>query len=454
MWDEGTESNWSKLSEGMMLEITDWRKRHPRATLTEIEAAVDGLWAKARAQLIQDAALASEARAISHGGGESWSRCPGCGGHLESWGEKVRKLSAHHDQWIELKRSYGVCPACRARVFPLDEELGLLPGSLMPSLVEDLALLGSWVPFRQAAKLVGHCRKVEVSEAMVRRCTEKSGQTWVELQREEMEALEAEMGEAVEGPALQQLSMDGAMVPLLHGEWGEVKTLAIGTIEEAGPEGEVHAGDLSYFSRMTDHRSFGRLATAETHRRGTERAGKVCAVVDGAEWQQSFIDLHRPDAVRILDWCHGAEHLGKAGQAAFGAGTAAASEWLGIQLHRLKQGEPEEVLRSLRVLCRDMAEGQGTDGGAVKVVQGSLEYLEKRREQIRYAEFQAKGYPIGSGAVESANKLVVEARLKGSGMHWARDHVNPMVALRTVVCSDRWGEVWPQIIRRLGNGPK
>ena len=57
--------------------------------------------------------------------------------------------------------------------------------------------------------------------------------------------------------------------------------------------------------------------------------------------------------------------------------------------------------------------------------------------------------PAGSGAVESANKLVVEARLKGSGMHWAGEHVNPMVALRTVVCSGRWGEVWPQISRRV-----
>ena len=59
------------------------------------------------------------------------------------------------------------------------------------------------------------------------------------------------------------------------------------------------------------------------------------------------------------------------------------------------------------------------------------------------------GYPIGSGAVESANKLVVEARLKGSGMHWARDHVNLMVALRTIVCSDRWEEAWPQISQRI-----
>ena len=246
---------------------------------------------------------------------------------------------------------------------------------------------------------------------------------------------------------------------MLHGEWAEVKTLAIGTIEEPNLRGEVHARDLSYFSRMMEHRGFARLATVETHRRGTERAGEVCAVVDGAEWQQKFIDLHRPGAVRILDWCHAAVHLAKASQAAFGSGTAAASEWLGVQLHHLKHGEPEQTLRDLRALCRELGQeldqelarkGAGGDGAeAAKAVRSSLEYLEKRKGQIRYAEFQAEGYPIGSGAVESANKLVVEGRLKGSGMHWAREHVNPMVALRTVVCGDRWEEVWPQISQRL-----
>ena len=328
--------------------------------------------------------------------------------------------------------------------------MGLLPGSLTPSLAEDLALLGSRLPFGQAAELTGHFRMVDVSEATVRRTTERSGQAWVELQREAVEALEAEPREAAEGPALQQLSVDGAMVPLLHGEWAEVKTLVIGTIEEPASEGEAHARELSYFSRMMDHQSFARLATVETHRRGTERAARVCAVMDGAEWQQKFIDLHRPDAVRILDWCHAAEHLAQAGQAAFGAGTAALSEWLGIQLHRLKHGEPEEVLGSLRGLCRELEQRESGVDDEGKAVKGSLEYLEKRKGQIRYAEFHAEGYPIGSGAVESANKLVVEARLKGSGMHWARKNVDPMLALRTVVCSERWGEVWPEICRRLG----
>ena len=329
--------------------------------------------------------------------------------------------------------------------------MGLLPSSLTPRLAEDVALVGSWLPFRPAADLIAHFRGVEVSEATLRRFTERAGQAYVESQTEEEEALESELPEAPPGPALQQLSVDGAMVPLLHGEWAEVKTLAIGTIKESEVGGEVHAGELSYFSRMTDHQRFGRLATVETHRRGTETAGTVCAVVDGAEWQQKFIDLHRPDAVRILDWCHAAGHLAQAGQAAYGGGSAEHSEWLGVQLHQLKHGEPEEVLGNLRRLRQELEQrGCRTEDG-VKAVEGCLEYLEKRRGQIRYAEFQSQGYPIGSGAVESANKLVVEARLKGSGMHWASKNVDPMLAMRTVVCGDRWKEAWPKINRKLRN---
>ena len=175
-------------------------------------------------------------------------------------------------------------------------------------------------------------------------------------------------------------------------------------------------------------------------------------------------EVHRPaparrGAVRILDWRHGAEYLARGSQAAFGSGTAQASDWLGRQLHELKHGEPEGLLENLRGLCRELGDSGEGDGGALKIVKTSLGYLEKRRDQIRCVEFQAQGYPIGSGAVESANKLVVEARLKGSGMHWARSHVDPMLALRTVVCSDRWEEVWPQISQRLrekarGSGSK
>ena len=289
-------------------------------------------------------------------------------------------------------------PPVRRGFSPLDEELELEPGSLTPNLAEDMVLLGSWMPFAAAVQLIGHFRRVVVSEATVRRATEKSGQAYVELQTAQVEILEKEMPEAPQGPTLQQMSVDGAMVPLLHKEWAEVKTLALGSVEEPvleSGEWAVHAKGMSYFSRLSGHQSFARLATVETHRRGTEKAGKVCAVVDGAEWQQKFIDLHRPDAVRILDWCHAAEYLAKAGQAALGAGTAAASEWLGVQLHQLKHGDPGQLLSNLRELRKELEAAGGGDIEAVKVVKGSLEYVGKRQEQIRYAQFHVRRQRLG-----------------------------------------------------------
>ncbi|TAK28866.1 MAG: ISKra4 family transposase [Chloroflexota bacterium] len=332
---------------------------------------------------------------------------------------------------------------------PLDDELGLLPGHLTPSLFESVVRLGTWMPFLPAAKMVAAFTRVDLSKPTARRLTEGAGQAYVEVQAAQVATIERDLPASPAGPAIQQMSVDGAMVPLVHKEWTEVKTLAIGTVgAPSGAKGEIRTMDLSYFSRLADAATFTRLATVETHRRGTEKAGRVCAIVDGAEWAQTFIDMQCPEAVRIPDWGHAAEYVVAAAQAILGAGTAATSDWLSVQLQELRHGDPDTVLEAVRSLPQAVPEDALSEE-ARAVVAGSLAYLEKRREQIRYAEFAAQGYPIGSGAVESANKLVVEARMKGAGMHWEREYVDPMLALRTIACSDRWEEDWPLIVDRL-----
>jgi hypothetical protein len=244
------------------------------------------------------------------------------------------------------------------------------------------------------------------------------------------------------------------MAPLVGGEWAEVKTLALGVVQEPAlnrrGELQIQTTTLPYFSLLADDETFGRLATVETHRRGTETAGVVCAVVDGAEWEQGFISLHRPDAVRIVDWAHAVDYLAAAAQAGDGAGTVRAQNWLAAQRHTLTHGDPQEVLAALQALRAEVTAAPAADGtddtGPWAVITRSLESLEKRLPQIQDAAFAAQGYPRGSGSVESAHKLVVEARLKGAGMRWACTHVNPLVALRTVACGDRWAEAWPQIM--------
>ncbi len=76
------------------------------------------------------------------------------------------------------------------------------------------------------------------------------------------------------------------------------------------------------------------------------------------------------------------------------------------------------------------------------LIREKLAYLQKRETHMQYPTYQAAGWPIGSGSVESANKGVVEARLKGAGMRWGRQNVNPMLVLRNAVCNRQWNETW------------
>jgi hypothetical protein len=191
--------------------------------------------------------------------------------------------------------------------------------------------------------------------------------------------------------------------------------------------------ELSYCSRLGDVPGFERATLLETHRRGLEQATAVAAVTDGAEWLQGFIDYQRADAVRILDFAHAAEYVSAIAQAVRDAGYRLPTRWLAGVLHRLKHEGPARVLAHLGRLCQRCRDPE---------VGKKLQYLSTRTAQMQYPTYQAAGWPIGSGMVESANKLVVEARLKGAGMHWKPEHVNPMLLLRNAVCNDRWEETW------------
>jgi hypothetical protein len=301
--------------------------------------------------------------------------------------------------------------------------------------------LGSRLSFAEAASELGYLKGVQVAPATARRRTEADGAVYAALQEAEAVQVLAAPPAPRRGPATQQVSVDGAMVPLLDGSWREVRSLAIGTVVPGRQPGTVRCAEVSYFSRMVDAERFIAVATGEVHRRGVETAGRVALVVDGAEWEQSFGDAHCPQAARILDFPHGAQRLSTVAEAVWGT-QETAQTWATAQRGELRDGSPQAVLAAIRAL--PLAEANDPLGAAQ--VQGEvLGYLEPRLDQLQYARFRAQGLPIGSGIVESANKTVVEARLKGAGRRWAQANVNPLVALRGAVCSGRWAEAWAQI---------
>ncbi len=324
---------------------------------------------------------------------------------------------------------------------PLDEELGLLPQRYTPRLLEQIVRLGTaCVSFAEAHGLLRDLLGAEVPGDTVRRLTEAAGRQAYAIEAAEAQALERNL----ERPPLtlvdrlQQVSIDGCMVPLLEGEWAEVKNLVIGRLERTSEGPRARA--LSYFARLADSERFSREARLEFHRRGTENAREVVAVTDGAEWIPAVLEEHCPGALHIIDWNHAASYLRAAGQALFGQGTADCVAWTKTQLDDLWERTPELVIAELTRL---------EASSRLEAVRVARQYLEKRCEQLRYAAFRAGGYPTGSGIVESANKLVVEARLKGAGKHWARANVDPLLALRCATANERWHERWAQIHPRL-----
>ena len=153
---------------------------------------------------------------------------------------------------------------------------------------------------------------------------------------------------------------------------------------------------------------------------------------DGAEWLQGLADYHSVRRMErsVFSILRMPPNISNdIGQAVQAAGGRLPAHWLEGVLHRLKHQGPARVLTHLAWLATRYPS---------PLMQEKLTYLQKREAHMQYPTYQEAGWPIGSGSVESANKLVVEARLKGAGMRWGRQNVKPMLVLRNAVCNREW----------------
>lgn len=320
-----------------------------------------------------------------------------------------------------------------AGFFPLDKELQVPDGHLLPHAQDALVRLGSELPFGRAAEHLKGMLGVVVHAATARRHTLAAGQRVLEVQTKQAHPLAA----CAEEQAAERMAMssDGAMVPLVGGVWAEVKLVAIGAVERRRhkDEEQIVTTQLTYFARMADAGTFADQASAEVRRRGIERAKQVCAIQDGAEWIQDFVQGHRHDALRILDFAHAAGYFSEIADKVRDSGGHLPPKWVDGVLHRLKHEGPARVLRHVSWVARRYPQ-----------VSEQVNYLQKRRALMDYPSYQQQGWPIGSGSAESGHKVVMQARLKGPGMHWRPEHVNPMLALRLALLNGRWSESWQE----------
>ena len=309
--------------------------------------------------------------------------------------------------------------------------------------------LGGWMPFGRCVKEMKWFCGIDVSKSQVREATEAAGAGYVAMQSAEAENIaRTALGVTkAETPELLSMNVDGSMVQLVNGNWVEVKTMVISEVNPRSNKAkdkasEVQSSNHSYFSRTMEAKNYINAALVESERRGVLNCERVCAITDGAEWIQTFISAHRPDAIRILDFYHAAEYLAKAGQAFYGEGDPKFKGWYDKQRHELRHGEADKVMKALETMANDK---QSTEIVKVKIEE-SIGYLKPRLAMIQYAQFDALGYPVGSGAGEACHTYVIQQRMKQTGMRWAKDNVNSMVALRNMICNDRWDEGMSQLV--------
>lgn len=339
---------------------------------------------------------------------------------------------------IDYERAYYRCGVCGSSYYAGDAQLGITETSYTHPAQEAVSLTCSSVPFAEARSLLGRLTGLEVSVSHLQRVSEGHGRRAEAEAAREREGLFAGRLTCLAEDRAKRLyvTLDGTQTPFVDG-WHESRVGAIYP-GEAGEDGQDEAGRTTYVVAVQESvGSFGERLYQEAQRRGVEHAQEVVIVADGAPWIWNLAAEHFPERVEILDFYHAAERLHKVARAVYGEGTASARRFAEANRIRLLEGRVEDVLRSLRALSPNDAEGQE----AVRLAVG---YFRDNRSRMRYDQFRARGYHIGSGVVEAACKHVVGSRCKRSGMRWSKDGAQSILALRSLVLNDRWDDYWQQ----------
>jgi hypothetical protein len=183
------------------------------------------------------------------------------------------------------------------------------------------------------------------------------------------------------------------------------------------------------------------LVAFHLHRMGAAKANVVTFAADGAAWIWKRLDwivaqvgLDPCRVVEVLDWCHAVHHVSVA-LASVPLTEDERKKYYKRLRGLLKAGKSRDVIAELEVL----AVGQDEDSSVWR----EIRYLTKHSDagRLRYNCFRCRGVPMGSGAIESTIRRVLNLRLKGSGIYWTEDNAEAILQLRAAVVSGRWEEI-------------
>jgi len=165
---------------------------------------------------------------------------------------------------------------------------------------------------------------------------------------------------------------------------------------------------------------------------------------DGARalWNYVQDNPRFADYEMLIDFYHATEHLSKVAELLFGKGTAKARDWYETYYDKLlkEQDAGARVVRSITYHLNQKKRSRKRTEDIVR----ERTFFFRNQHKMAYADFRARGLPIGSGPVEAACKTIVKTRLGRSGMHWSWSGGQSILQLRTYVKSDRWDAFWKE----------
>lgn len=217
-------------------------------------------------------------------------------------------------------------------------------------------------------------------------------------------------------------------------EWHEIKT-GVFYRHDQSTQSESGRGLISEKIMVRwqgEPLELGRRLGWEALRGGLGRAQETLAVADGGKWIWNLVEDRWPHARQLLDFYHASEHLGALARASFPE--AAAQTWLRQRLHQLRHGQEKKVLRDIARLPRPRGE-------AGEIVRKQQAYFASQGRRMNYQEISQRGWPIGSGAVESACRQS-QGRFKRSGQFWTAQGFRHLSAIDEARRNGHWDEIW------------
>jgi hypothetical protein len=314
---------------------------------------------------------------------------------------------------------------------------------LSPALEDKLGYFATVTGSYEAAARLARKVGVDVEDSTVQALVQRLGGRAHEQTQARLQTVPKEKTPARAPSPLAVLMIDGFQVRHRGEGWGQKKTPKPRVQWHEEKVGIFYCHEQNAAGQLTQKVvvssqgapvTLGERLHWEAQRGGLGRARRKLAVGDGAEWIWNLVNERWSDAHQLLDFYHASQHLHALGEAVHPKDQAARHPWVEKQCHDLRHGKEKRVLRRIAAL-------PSRRGPAGEVIRREQNYFATHTRRLNYQEVAARGWPIGSGAVESACAQK-QGRLKRPGQFWSTRGLRHLNALMEARDHGYWDDLW------------